>query len=355
MSLQNTSNIPIRPWSTAWPAPKYIRLSWAQCSLDQIAFIHDIGLSIWNHFACLFLFARPLTSCFGTSGLQGLGLNPKAACVVMASATATPVPPEVPQDAGVFSRLSLMWDNTPEIRQRLRNGGNLLIHYDHKLKKETNFAVEKNMFNVKANLSVLRPVCKLEGQKGRFADIDVLEEQVQKAFALYNINVQPKTIRDQGWAIRHLISTLKSTVRPPKGGERPSPGRCPKDQKSNMKIKYNIELKCSNQILKYHFFVISTDGFVSWWVLASGPIHEGAADGSWRPPQKGQWWVGPGLQNQWMTLGLKTWNLKSITNTTGLWWTMCGLMDPFIVDLCHPCPIQTHSRKMELSRSSRKG
>ena len=136
---------------------------------------------------------------------------------------------EAVEDSGGFHKLSLLWDNTPDIRHRLRNGANLLVHYDNKLRMETNFAVEKTMLNVKANVSVLQIVCKLEGQHGRFADIDILEDQVKKVFALHKLNVQWRTIRDQAWAIRHLISTLKSSVRPPKPGGSPSSGRLPKD------------------------------------------------------------------------------------------------------------------------------
>ena len=137
------------------------------------------------------------------------------------------VPKEVAEDSsGNFVGLSLLWDNTPEIRQRLRDGKNLLVHYDTKLKKETNFAVEKTTPNVKANCAVLRPVCNLINMNGRVPDIEVLEHQVQKVFSLYNLNIDYKTIQDQAWAIRHLISTLKGNVRPPKPNV---PPRFPKE------------------------------------------------------------------------------------------------------------------------------
>lgn len=134
------------------------------------------------------------------------------------------LPQQVQQD---FKGLSLVWDNTPEIRQRLRDGANLLVHFDNKLKKETNFSVEKNTINVKANKAVLKPVCHIIRTCGKLPDIEVLEHQVEQVFSLHNVSISYKTLRDQAWSIRHLISTLKSSVRPANPGGK---GRIPKDQ-----------------------------------------------------------------------------------------------------------------------------
>lgn len=125
--------------------------------------------------------------------------------------------------------------DNPTLRQRLRGGFNLLIHYDSKLKKQTNFAVQKTMTNVKANVEALAPVCRLIYLKGRFPDIESLEHQVQQVFSFYNVNVHPKTIGDQAWAIRHLITVLKQSVRPPKPGSSSGFERCPKDSLKSLK------------------------------------------------------------------------------------------------------------------------
>lgn len=142
------------------------------------------------------------------------------------------MPKDVAQDPGPFDGLALMWDNTPDIRHRLRGGGNLLVHYDTKLKKECNFAVEKTTANVKANKYVLKPVCKLIRENGKCPDIEVLERQVRQVFSLYTVNTVSKVVQDQAWAIRHLIAVLKGTVRPPKTGASSQYGRCPKDPKN---------------------------------------------------------------------------------------------------------------------------
>lgn len=108
--------------------------------------------------------------------------------------------------------LALTWDNMPAIRQRMRAGFNLVIHYDGKLKKATNFEVEKNIMNVKANFHVLHPVCRLFA-KG-LVNIDDLESEVKQIYSIYTALISPKShISKQAWAIRYLIQVLKGTVK----------------------------------------------------------------------------------------------------------------------------------------------
>ena len=145
---------------------------------------------------------------------------------------AAPVP-TVPQEVAKDMRLlglAIKWDDDDAIRQRMRDRFNLLVHFDIKLKKTTNFAVQKTISDVKANVNVLAPVCDLIRQKKKTPEIEPLEKEVQQMFALYNIPVSIATINDQAWAIRHLITVLRSTVRPPKPGSPPGFARLPKDQ-----------------------------------------------------------------------------------------------------------------------------
>lgn len=108
--------------------------------------------------------------------------------------------------------LALKWDNMPAIRQRMRAGFNLVIHYDAKLKKATNFEVEKNIMNVKANFHVLHPVCHLFASG--LVNIDDLESEVKQIYSIYTALISPKShVSKQAWAIRHLIQALKGTVK----------------------------------------------------------------------------------------------------------------------------------------------
>ena len=129
-------------------------------------------------------------------------------------------------DVSIFRGLALKWDNNPFIRQRMRGGYNLVIHYDAKLSKATNFDVERNVMNVRANHHVLKPVCQLLATN-RLANINDLEYEVKQMYSLHNVVISEKAITDQAWAIRHLIQVLKQSLKADK--DHPRPKRCPKD------------------------------------------------------------------------------------------------------------------------------
>ncbi len=112
-----------------------------------------------------------------------------------------------------LSGLALGWDNTSSIRQRMREGNNLLQHFDTKLKMFTNNYVERNVKNVRVNAAVLDLVCVMTQKHGLLPNIDKLAEEVK---SLYRLNQRPVTIStayDQGWAIRGLIQVLKGQVK----------------------------------------------------------------------------------------------------------------------------------------------
>lgn len=135
--------------------------------------------------------------------------------------------PKVEDKVGCGRGLALKWDNIPTIRQRMRSGFNLLVHFDAKLKKTTNEDVEKGMHDVRANTCVLEPVCKLISTSG-LPGIEDLEYEVKQIFSMYSVLASEKTISKQAWAIRGLIQVLKGSVRA-HADEPTRIKRCPKD------------------------------------------------------------------------------------------------------------------------------
>ena len=131
--------------------------------------------------------------------------------------------------SGTVLGLALTWDNSEAIRERMRAGWNLLVHYDPKLKRCMNGPVEKTMYNVKQNLIVLEPVCRLASK--RVIPKEELEHEVKQMFGLWNVLANATTISKQAWAIRHLIHVLKQSVK----GHKEDPTRirrCPQDRKN---------------------------------------------------------------------------------------------------------------------------
>ena len=146
-------------------------------------------------------------------------------------------PPEAQDQKGTGKGLALKWDNNPEIRQRLRSGKNLLVHFDAKMNIITNTTVEKTMANVKVNSMVLEPVCRMIRENG-LTVIDDLEHEVKQIFSMYNMLVAPKTVISQAWSVRYLIQVLKGSVKSEKGNKEKIK-RCPKDRQSVVRKSSN--------------------------------------------------------------------------------------------------------------------
>ena len=95
----------------------------------------------------------------------------------------------------------------------MRNGLNLCIHYDSKIKKETNFEVARNVRNLKANQQVMVPVLHIIRSTGCIINIDRLAIEVKKVYNLNDKAINTKTTSDQAWSIRHLVGVLRRTIR----------------------------------------------------------------------------------------------------------------------------------------------
>ncbi|OLQ05362.1 hypothetical protein AK812_SmicGene11446 [Symbiodinium microadriaticum] len=105
--------------------------------------------------------------------------------------------------------LADLWDNIPEVRQRLRKNFNLLVHYDPKLQKMFNVKVEKSTHNVRLNAPVLSPVLKIMKLTNDLPAIDRLMEQVVDVFGRFSLPITESLSNSQSWAIRDMIQVLK--------------------------------------------------------------------------------------------------------------------------------------------------
>lgn len=147
-----------------------------------------------------------------------------------------------------LSGLALKWDDCSVIRQRMRKQLNLVIHYDSKLKKETNFEVARSVRNVKANHAALNPLCHLIRSHRMVPNIDSLANEVRKLFDMNNQPIQASLATSQAWNLRHLIAILRGTIRTDKFDK--SKKIFPKDSGSEMVVVvFAAILKNQNIIL----------------------------------------------------------------------------------------------------------
>ena len=108
--------------------------------------------------------------------------------------------------------LAAAWDNRVAVRQRLRETGRLLHHYDCKLKVAciTN-QVDRSVYNLRVNADVLSPVLHLvRSQNQLLPIIDRIIEEMQILYGTYKIQISGDLIYHDAWSIRSLISLLKA-------------------------------------------------------------------------------------------------------------------------------------------------
>lgn len=112
--------------------------------------------------------------------------------------------------------LPASWDNSPEIRERMRNGQNLVLALDHREGKLVSEYVDPTVDNLKANVEVLRPIMTVMKQNDlQLPSIEKLIGAVDGLFSLAKISRSDDHFYQEAWAIRRLISKLKRfTYRP---------------------------------------------------------------------------------------------------------------------------------------------
>ena len=109
--------------------------------------------------------------------------------------------------------LALSWDNTPDVRTRLRNGNHLMMRWDPLLCIQTNELVETSIESIRINSFVLQPVFKMMAAHGRSSPtIDAVMEQVDELFKRVGVQFTKHKDRvyQESWAIRRLCTYAKA-------------------------------------------------------------------------------------------------------------------------------------------------
>lgn len=107
--------------------------------------------------------------------------------------------------------LAQSWDNDEYIRNRLRSGRNLCMHWDPTEGKLTDQTVVRSIQNVRMNSPILAPVCKLmAANECTLPMIDGVMEEVRSLFMKAKVPIAGDRIYHESWAVRRLLSLLKS-------------------------------------------------------------------------------------------------------------------------------------------------
>lgn len=108
-----------------------------------------------------------------------------------------------------LSEVPFDWDNTPEIRDRIRKNMNLCLRYNDKMEPECGY-IDPTLDNVKLNGCVIRPVAVLMAQND--LQLPSIESLLSAVAAFYDICKLPRVheqIYQEGWAIRRMVVKAK--------------------------------------------------------------------------------------------------------------------------------------------------
>ena len=129
-------------------------------------------------------------------------------------------PSDDPSSSEPFRRyplegLYLRWDDDPAIRDRLRDGGHLMQHWDSKSKSAKNMFVEKLVENLRLNARVLSPLFRIMSNYERAQPVlDNLMQQISLLFdrSKVKFTLHGDRIYQEACAIRRLCALAKAQV-----------------------------------------------------------------------------------------------------------------------------------------------
>lgn len=123
----------------------------------------------------------------------------------------------VKEQIGVYplDGLAIQWDNTPEVRDRLRGGDHLMKHWDSVQKAIVNSHVGKVVENLRVNAFVLRPLFEMMSKNEQKPPcIEKLMDEVTTLFTRMRITFtkHQDRIYQDSWAIRHMCTLAKAQI-----------------------------------------------------------------------------------------------------------------------------------------------
>lgn len=109
--------------------------------------------------------------------------------------------------------LAAKWDDTPEIRERIRQNQHLVRHWCPKKKQITDEDVSINVANIKCNYCVLKPVFQFMKANNLLVPcLDNVIEEVRTLFQRCKVQFNGDRLYHESWSIRRLLTLGKSQL-----------------------------------------------------------------------------------------------------------------------------------------------
>ena len=108
----------------------------------------------------------------------------------------------------------VQWDDSPVIRDRIRDNHNLLLKFNHTTgQKESGCFIEANNDNVKLNASVLKPLLQvMRNHDLQLPSIENLNVASEAFYQLSKVSRCSDLIYQEAWAIRRMIGRMKKFI-----------------------------------------------------------------------------------------------------------------------------------------------
>ena len=128
-------------------------------------------------------------------------------------------PNEVPSPKAVVGSFALdgvprLWDDSPAIRDRIRDGAGLLMRYDPTSRKpEKADYVEATIENLKLNAAVLKPVLQvMQEHRLQLPSVEALNASIETFYMLCKMTKSGDQIYQECWGIRRMIGKAKKII-----------------------------------------------------------------------------------------------------------------------------------------------
>ena len=117
---------------------------------------------------------------------------------------------------GSFSldSMAVSWDDSPTIRDRIRENHNLMMRYDDTLRKPVaDGYIDATIDNIKLNAMVLTPLLVvMKDNNHQLPSIEALNKAIDAFYQLSKVARSTDLVYQESWALRRLIGRLKKFI-----------------------------------------------------------------------------------------------------------------------------------------------
>lgn len=113
-----------------------------------------------------------------------------------------------------LTSLAATWDDTPDLRDRIRRGEHLLMRMDNKTSGPVSDGfIEATTENIRLNSSVLKPIlCMMQSNDLQLPPIEGLLGAIEQFYDLSKVSRSTDLVYQESWAIRRLIGKIKKFI-----------------------------------------------------------------------------------------------------------------------------------------------